>query len=204
MAINAAPSTLRRILKLSPQWVADTLAELQSSPDSYAGEYVLCSDQPAGQQVYFVEEDLDGNFNVLPAYEMDGYKAEEAGDDLYTRRYDANGDEIVGSTFATQFLSGTVAGGQGLVSLNATVDGTPGGDALFSSILSVSLVVNEVNASLQNQQVVTGYEITNGKNISARVVRGNSTSILLGGTVTSFRLAPNGTAVTGRVEGILA
>jgi hypothetical protein len=198
MAIDA---TARRLLaQYSPQFEADTLAEIQPAvdldPATYEGKYLIALDQPTGQQLYYVEQG-----QVVPAYEQGGIKAEDA-PAQNTRYFD--GAAEVTETVGVQWLPGvTIAGGS--VTVYATDDATSGGVPRFASVKSVSIHAEGIAAIQQNRYWVGGYTFNAGTGeLVANILRGVSQSILLGGTIVTTRNAEAGVDVLIRVEGTLA
>jgi hypothetical protein len=118
MAINPASASLRLVAKSSPQFVVDTLAELQGivdgDPATYEGKYVVALDQPEGQALYLVESG-----QVMPAHDQAGYKFEPDRD--RPTYYNGDGTQEAGRVGVMWFEGETNANGQ--LTVHATVDG---------------------------------------------------------------------------------
>jgi hypothetical protein len=198
MAINA--STRRLLAQYSPQLEADTLAEIQPAvdldPATYEGKYILALDQAAGLQLYYVEHG-----QVVPAYEQDGIKADDA--PAKNTRYFDGADEVT-EEVGVQWLTGVTAAG-GSVTVFATDDATSGGAPRFASVKSVSIHAEGIAAFQENKYWVGGYTYNAGTGaLVANILRGVSQSMLIGGTIVTTRNAVAGVNVLVRVEGTLA
>lgn len=189
------------ILQATPAFQVDTLAELPAiiagDPATYEGKYIVVLDQPVGDQVYIVDSGV-------------AYVASSAAQTAWIKRqggiyYDSAGLEI--ANVVTQVFSGTVAGGDGQVTVNITQDGTAGGIAMFSSVLDVS---GSVGAAVGTQPISANVyqrpfmgpwsHAANLKQLTAAFLTGRLVTLAL----TSLNPAPNGTLVKIAVTGVKA
>lgn len=115
-----------------------------------------------------------------------------------TARYiTSTGDIRAGLVGVMNFTGATDGNGQ--VVVNATIDGTSGAAAMFSTILDVNAACATITANIQDNPFFASYSIASGKNITLQFARGNT--VLLGG-VTS-RVAANDVSVTVSIIGVL-
>lgn len=90
MAITAYNLATFYSLEIKPDFTADTLADVTGNEAGLAGKYILVRDQ--GDQIFYVQDDLNGEFTVLPAYDLDNYNISSTGNRIYYRE-----EEIVPS-----------------------------------------------------------------------------------------------------------
>jgi len=115
------------------------------------------------------------------------------------RHYNSSGQQITTPVGAMYFSATTDANGQ--VTVYATVDGTSGGAAQFSSISSISLQPQGIDTNTFDCNFPSSHTITSGKTIVGQILQGQHLGALGGPTV---RLCEAGITVLVRVEGVLA
>lgn len=193
MAITIANAALRLLAAASPQYVANTLAEIQPAvdldPELYEGKYFVALDQPAGQQLYIVESAA-----VRAANDQEGYKF----DLPQLSYYNPDGTPRAGRVGVFTVAGVTDANGQ--FTAYPTSDGTAGGAALFSQILSVDFKPSGIPAALQERPFDASYANTDNKIITCQFLRG----MLVGIGLANLRAAAPGTPVLARIEGVIA
>ncbi|KAL3159984.1 hypothetical protein ABBQ38_010372 [Trebouxia sp. C0009 RCD-2024] len=117
----------------------------------------------------------------------------------------ATGAPISPTTIGTWYGTVAVSGNNGAATAYPTLDGTLGGNALFTSILSVQ-ATPYMNANLVPAPITVPYVAltavsSDRKNITLVAVTGTMTNIVLGGTVMSATPATAGTLLICTVVG---
>lgn len=77
MAIQAYNLATRYSLQIKPDFIADLYADIDNNnKDQYAGKYVLVRE--LDNQIFYVQNNLNGTYSILPAYDLDNYTIDNA------------------------------------------------------------------------------------------------------------------------------
>lgn len=156
-------------LRIRPDYIADTLAELQSDLATYVGKYVQATDQ-AGK-IYYVCVHR-GVPTLQEAYNFANYQISTA--DSPTS---GGGGVLVYTPIGLQsgvgYYTEIKSVSTGSATFYATNDGTSGGTPIFTTILNVEALAFYDTASAIERPLVSGKTISN-PNVTVAISRGTS------------------------------